>query len=77
MNAPKTEGQTAEALASTVLQVSRATAVMLIIAYVVYVWFMGHTVSRWTFSILTHWQGHSTDPPWLIASWYLRSCVRV
>lgn len=38
-----TEGQTAEALASTVLQVSRATAVMLIIAYVVYVWFMGHT----------------------------------
>ncbi|KAK2613501.1 hypothetical protein N8I77_000413 [Diaporthe amygdali] len=38
-----TEGQTAEALASTVLQVSRSTAVMLIIAYFVYVWFMGHT----------------------------------
>lgn len=38
-----TEGQTAEALADTVLQVSRSTAVMLIIAYFVYVWFMGHT----------------------------------
>jgi Ca2+/H+ antiporter len=41
----KTAGQTAEALASTVLQVSRSTAVMLILAYFVYVWFMGHTVS--------------------------------
>lgn len=30
------------------LQVSRSTAVMLIIAYVVYVWFMGHTVSHGT-----------------------------
>lgn len=42
----KTSGQTAETLAPTVLQVSRATAIMLIIAYVVYVWFMGHTVSH-------------------------------
>lgn len=42
----KTAGQTTETLAPTVLQVSRATAIMLIIAYVVYVWFMGHTVSH-------------------------------
>lgn len=32
------------------LQVSRATAIMLIIAYVVYVWFMGHTVSHEIFT---------------------------
>lgn len=58
------------------LQVSRATAVMLIIAYVVYVWFMGHTVSNGNLSSNAPEQGgHTADPPWPIASRYLRSSV--